>query len=261
MRLDEISRRGFIGAMGAGVASSVVPAEEIKGFLKSFTQEAGGSKKLKIFSELLKHFDINDINGFYEFASGETSFSELLNTEELDALANKLISSGYTPEDSDVEDSHDIVNDWAQTGEYDGNIYDAASDIIGHQINYSQALEIISKGGIDPDEFFDYNDGLGEFIKDAYLTTLRKYNSQITADNVVRLAKDASLSSNLIRLAGLVSSVVKKLIGNSPEPTLPEPIQPPSQKVPQLPAPRDKDEIEGMSNIDRIKDLAGIQRK
>src|SRR5690606_27978985 len=183
------------------------------------------------------------LNQFLEYANGELSFSEVLNDEESSRLADRLVSSSIVDIDDpdyNFDDNTDIINYWIQNVKFDGDIYNAASKLIGYPIDYARMVEILNKNGTDQYEFYDFNNGLGEVISDAYMKSIEKYqNSNITADNLLQMAKSAGLPANISRLASMISFVIKKFIGSTEN--LPVPVQQKSepnstQKLPALPA-------------------------
>jgi hypothetical protein len=260
MRLDEISRRGFIGAVGAAATSTVMPGKEIAALVKSITTEVGGVSNLKILAQLIGMFGASRLDDFYEYNSGEYSFAEVLTDQEQKDLAEKIVQLPDREFDPDINptDYHDIVNDYVSNNDIDDDISVWASKLIGRKTEYLQALDIISKNGVDEYDFFDYHDGVGKVIGDLSLG-----NSEI--GNLGAFAKSAALPIKTIRIATIISSIYNKIVGKNPstvtQPTAPsQPAPEKPTKIPALPAPSDKDEIEGINDISRIKDLAGIKR-
>lgn len=265
MRLDEINRRGFMRGVAATAASTVLPKKEILAAIDTFVKDVGGVDNLKILNKLLETFDIYDIDRFRDYAVGNTSFEEVLTDDEADDLADKIRTLGYVPDDDGFgDDNQTVINDYFNDNEFHGNIYDAASELIERPIQYEEALGIIHKGGSDPDTFFSHSDGVGDVIKKAF-NDARKQYMDLNPSGLVNTAKEMSLPIRQIRIAGLIASVIQKVMGNVGATTAPAPTEIPQQtrtsQVPALPAPSDDGNLDDLSNIDRMKNLAGIRRQ
>ena len=257
MRLDEISRRGFLGTMAAGTAAAVLPGKEVKAFIDTFTKDVGGPRNLTILSQLLSKFDIEDIGRYRRYALGDEYFEDILSKSEFKDLANALMSQGYKG------DPEYVINDWMSNGEFSGDISDAVSELVGYSTNYKTVSDIIKKNNLGVEKFFENDTELDQMLIDAYEGAFEEiHNPTITVDNIVQSAREASMPSSIIRMAIMISKIVKKAIGDT-EPTpaqqAPQPVVK-KDPIPQLPAPSSDTGLDGMNDIARMKDLSGIPR-
>ena len=143
--------------------------------------------------------------------------------------------------------------DYISNNDFDGDISTWASKLIGRETEYLQALDIISKNGVDEYDFFDYHDGVGEMIKNLSHTP--------GVADLGDAAKAAALPVKTIRLAGLISTIYNKVVGKkavaAPQQEIPQQKAP----VPELPAPSDdKVDFSNIDNLSRMQDLAGIKK-
>jgi hypothetical protein len=91
MKLAEISRRGFLSKVGAGVSATIMPGKEISALVNTFTAEAGGVSNLKILSQLISMFGLSTVGEFFVFNTGETTFVDVLSRQERKDLAEKIL--------------------------------------------------------------------------------------------------------------------------------------------------------------------------
>jgi len=276
MRLDEISRRGFIKGIGAAgataAAASIAPAKVIAA-INSYTEQLGGKEAISLLDQLLSITDARTIwkigNWFGDEGNIDEFYYGALTTSERKDLEKEILRR------FSLQNKYDSVDDfmseliWGITdGKGDGrsfrDTYDIVDRLIGRKTLVSQIDDILKKYNISEYEFASDVD-LWNKVEHTIWSKPAKQNSvnqEITIDNLADIAKSSSLPSNLVRLATTLSSVMKKLLGKENQDTSNTSTNqsPPIEKPLSLPAPSDN-ELGDLSNIERMKDLAGIQRK
>lgn len=279
MRLDEINRRGFLkGASGAAMRS-VVPGKEISNIIKIMVDDVGGVSTLSILSQLLSICGITLLHTISAVVQSPMSFEgcldEFLNDDELSEFYNRIQEYAIKRDGKSTEEPfnyymYDIVGDErlfdCDTVEDYIPIFQQVSKFIGRDLVFLKAMNIIKQNNMSPKVLFD--EKLDNFLRDKWKDEVyyvkypeQRKKKEVNAGNIAQVAKEASLPFNMVRLAGLISTVANKILGKSSDKNIP--ITPPTTipDIPQLPPPENKDEITGLNDIKRMQDLAGIPKK
>ena len=267
MRLDEISRRGFL--KGAAAAATI-PSSEVSGIIKTFTDSLGGASNVKILEKLLSKYGVSRVSEFMQYAIGDASIDYALTRAESDKIAS-TISAKYSREQighwlgvpSKELSNSEIISFYEQNSDKD-NIWEEITKITGQKPEYLNVVDFINSNGSNAEKFFDLESGFGRTINNLYTDKFGAKSAGITVDNLAQAARDASLPMRSVRLAGLITSIIKKVVTKvrdippTPEkPTLPAVKDAP----PQLPAPSNNNDELGINQFNRMKDFARVPRK